>query len=292
MASIKIATLNINGLTSPTRVAMLEAFLWLQEIDILLLQVVTQDILHDLCGYNTHYNIGASMRGTAIVTRDKINLENVTMIPSARAIAAKFQGVWLINIYAPSGTAQKQEREHFFNSELAYLLTGTSGHIFLGGDFNCILETIESAGVFNYSRALAELVHGFAMKDVWQDAPTRKVYTHYSVSGVTRIDHIYASQEVSARKLGVEAVAAEFTYHLVVCLRMSVDIPKMQRWRGLWKLDSAILMENRCKERLCTQWEQLKRQKGLFPDSTVVDQYCKKKIRQFFQREQAQGTTE
>ena len=42
MATIKLATLNVNGLTSPTRDAMLEAFLRLQEIDILLLQAVTQ----------------------------------------------------------------------------------------------------------------------------------------------------------------------------------------------------------------------------------------------------------
>ena len=63
------------------------------------------------------------------------------MIPSGRAIAAKFREVWLIDIYAPSGTAQKLECERFYNSELAYLLTDTSGHIILGGDFNCILET-------------------------------------------------------------------------------------------------------------------------------------------------------
>ena len=81
---------------------MLEAFLRFQEIDILLLQEVTQHILDNLHGYTTHYNIGTTMRGTAIVTRDEIQLVNVSKLPSGRAIAAKFREVWIINIYAPA----------------------------------------------------------------------------------------------------------------------------------------------------------------------------------------------
>lgn len=91
MAQIKFATLNIYGLTSQTSVAMLDGFLRLQEIDTLLVQEVTRPVLHDIYGYTTHYNIGASMRGTAIITRDGIGLDNVTMTPSGRAIAAKFR---------------------------------------------------------------------------------------------------------------------------------------------------------------------------------------------------------
>jgi len=62
------------------------------------------------------------------------------MSPSGRAMAAKFREIWIINVYAPFGTAMKQERNCFFNSELPYLLTGETGHILLGGDFSCLLE--------------------------------------------------------------------------------------------------------------------------------------------------------
>jgi len=82
-------------------------------------------------------------------------------------MAAKFREIWIINVYAPSGTAMKQERERFFNSELPYLLTGETGHMLLGGDFNCILETSDTTGGFTYSRALAELVHGLALTGTW-----------------------------------------------------------------------------------------------------------------------------
>jgi exonuclease III len=41
MLVIKIATLNINGITAPTRVGMLSDFITRREIDILLVQEVT-----------------------------------------------------------------------------------------------------------------------------------------------------------------------------------------------------------------------------------------------------------
>jgi len=37
-------------------------------------------------------------------------------------MAASYQGIWLVNLYAPSGTANRQEREDFNNAELVYLL--------------------------------------------------------------------------------------------------------------------------------------------------------------------------
>jgi exonuclease III len=93
---------------------MLEEFLRHHEIDILLVQEVTQHFLRDVRGYNTHYNVGANKRGTAIMTREGISLENITMIPSGRAIAAKFREVRILNVYSPSGNVMKQERERFF----------------------------------------------------------------------------------------------------------------------------------------------------------------------------------
>ena len=57
MDSLKLAILNINGLTSPTQVAMLEAFVRTHALDILLLQEVTHPIFADIHGYNTFYNI-------------------------------------------------------------------------------------------------------------------------------------------------------------------------------------------------------------------------------------------
>jgi len=245
---------------------MLDALFRRQEIDILLVQEVTYQVLNDFQGHTTQYNVGFNRRGTAIIARDGINLENIIVNPSGRAMAAKFRESWIINVYAPSCTAMKQKRERFFNSELPYLLTGETGHILLGGDFNCILEISDTTGGFTYSRALVELVHSLALRDTWQGNPTRNVYTHYSAPGATRIDGTYATRELLERKLGVEAIVAPFTDHLAVCLRISIDLPIMRMGRVLWKIDSAVITENACTEKLRTLWGQLQRQKGYFPD--------------------------
>jgi exonuclease III len=112
---------------------MLENFLRAWEIDILLVQEVTKHVLHDLRGYSTMYNIGAYGRGTAIIAREGITQENLTRLPSGSAIEEKFKECWLINVYAPSGTTRRHERETFYSSDLPRLLTNTSQHLLMEG---------------------------------------------------------------------------------------------------------------------------------------------------------------
>ena len=124
----------------------------------------------------------------------------------------------------------------------------------LGGDFDFILETSDSTGGFNYSRALGELVHGLALTDTWQGNPTRKVCTYYSVSEATRIDQIYVTEELLMRKRGVEVIVAPFIDHLAVYLRISIALPIMRMGRGLWKMDSVVIIENAGTEKSRTVW--------------------------------------
>jgi exonuclease III len=133
MTSIHIATLKINVLNSLTRISMLENFLHVSDIDILLVQEVTNHVLHDLRGYSTIYNIGAYGRGTAFIAKECVTLQNQNRLPSCRAIAAKFKECWLIKVYAPSGTAHRQEREIFFTNELPHLLITTSRRLLMAG---------------------------------------------------------------------------------------------------------------------------------------------------------------
>jgi exonuclease III len=134
--ALKLANRNIHALTAHTRIEMLEAYLQQHDIDILLVQKVTQHVLQDVLGYTTYYNVGIHGRGTAFMSNEGISLVNVTRIPSGRAIAAKFQDVWIVNVFAPSGTARRQEREQFFDNELTYLLAEPTEHLLIGGDFN------------------------------------------------------------------------------------------------------------------------------------------------------------
>jgi len=44
-------------------------------------------------------------------------IQNIVRLPTGRGIAAEFQGVLLVNIYAPSGAERRQEREAFFKND-------------------------------------------------------------------------------------------------------------------------------------------------------------------------------
>jgi exonuclease III len=89
----KIATLNINGLATRTRMEMLQDFVRRQEIDILFLQQLAHPTLNELRNYKTYTNVGTAMRGTAFVTREEITITNITKLPLERGIAAEFRGV-------------------------------------------------------------------------------------------------------------------------------------------------------------------------------------------------------
>ena len=105
-----IATLNINGTTTPAKMEMLTDFLHRHAIDIIFLQEVTRPVFHDVRGFPAHINIGAHERGTAILTRDHIMLSDIECLPTGRGMATNFEGITLVNIYAPSGAERREGR--------------------------------------------------------------------------------------------------------------------------------------------------------------------------------------
>jgi exonuclease III len=118
MDAYNIVTLNINGIASPARIAMLGSFLHTHAIDIAFLQEVTTPLDLHAYHYRAHLNLGTAGRGTAFVTRAGFDLSGVTGSPTGRIITTSFNDLLLVNIYAPSGTAKRTEREAFYNEEL------------------------------------------------------------------------------------------------------------------------------------------------------------------------------
>jgi hypothetical protein len=71
------------------RVANKTEFLRRHDIDILFVQEVMSTEVLQIRGYETYQNIGASIRGTVFLAKYGLHLENITALPSGRAIAAK-----------------------------------------------------------------------------------------------------------------------------------------------------------------------------------------------------------
>jgi exonuclease III len=162
--AVRIASPNINGATAASKLDMLIDFLYRREITILLLQEVTHNDVARIRGYYTYLNIGATLRGTTLVVRKTTRIQQVQLLPSGHAIAATYGDLRIVNIYAPSGTSNKVEREHFYNSELPSMMRHTPGTLLLGGDFKCTQTPAESTGQPSPSRALSELIGGMDIK--------------------------------------------------------------------------------------------------------------------------------
>ena len=140
----KVATLNINGLMSTTKMRMLNDFLRRQDIDIAFLQEVTHNDFDSFKGYVAKVNEGNTKRGTAMIIKEGLSICNIKRLHSGRGIEGMFKDTWLINTFAPSGAENRHEREAYFNNEITYLLPVNSTEMLLAGDFSCVVSPKDS----------------------------------------------------------------------------------------------------------------------------------------------------
>ena len=234
---------------------MLEQFLYCNDIDILLAQEVTNGITQHIHGYKSYINTGTTKRGTAIIVKDPLTMTDISTLPSGRGIAALCTGLSIINVYAPSGAEKRQEREHFFNVELAYLLRELKTPMLIGGDFNCVLAPDDCTGRHNFSRALDNLIKGLGLKDVWQRRQHSQIYTYYTYQGAARLDRIYVTDDLYQKKTAATTIFAPFTDHLAAAVRVTLNSPLVRRGKGWWKMNNSLLMERDFKEDLETSME-------------------------------------
>ena len=196
--------------------SMLGDFLKRQDIDVALLQEVTHTEFTTIREYNAIVNECTDKRGTAILAKTGLHLQNIKRIPSGRGITAVFQGIWKINIYAPSGAEKRVERECFFNNDVTVLISTDSADVIIAGDFNCVISLADCTGKPTTSRALVTLIKG--MVSVMYGKRTRTHHpTHITpYDGASRINRIYITDPLKRRKQGAETVAAAFYDHFVL----------------------------------------------------------------------------
>ena len=127
--------------------------------------------------------------------------------------------------------------------------------LLLGGDFNCVLRPVDPTGHFTNSTALAEIVRGLRLTDMWEQDLQHPTYAHYTPTCASRLDSLYMSTNVKGRKVGIEIVPTAFTDHHVVVLRLSILASEQQPRRGMWKRDPTIGTGSSFKERFQAAWE-------------------------------------
>jgi endonuclease/exonuclease/phosphatase family metal-dependent hydrolase len=267
---------------------MLAEFIYKQDLDVILLQEVTNQSITMVQRYIAYTNLGTEGRGTAILTKDVLQAEQVERSPSGRGIAIKLKGVWYINVYAPSGAEKQTERENFFNTEIIMILPTAPDETLIAGDFNCINNNNDSTGNAPRSKALERILNGLELKVAWDTTKVHNGFTHYAPLSATRLDRIYITKLSHTRKCGVEMVATSFTDHFAVVIRLATDVSIVESGRGYWKMKASLLHDRGFCEVLRDRWTKWKTYKRYYPNAvkwwTV---YVKGQIKKFFAGEGA-----
>jgi exonuclease III len=112
---------------------MLDDFVHPHDVDIALLQEVTNGDRLVVKVYQSIINVGTLVRGTAILHKLHLQLHKPKRIPTGRGIAAHLGNIYLVNIYDPSGTANRSDRVDFFNTEVEELIPQSPTQLILGG---------------------------------------------------------------------------------------------------------------------------------------------------------------
>ena len=288
--TFKIATLNINGIASKTRLGMLEGFLKRKDIDFALLQEVTHANLTTFRRYTAHVNEGTDRRRTAILVKEVLTLSDIKRLPSGRGIAASYNGIRIINVYAPSGAEKRNERESFYNKDMTALLPSTHTEMILAGDFNCVLSSVHCTGRGNYSRALDKLIKGFGLTDVWEAPQTLPTYTHYirTSTGASRLDRIYVTDKLRKNKKKMCGDGSSRFYG-PSCSLIAINPrhTKHTPWTG--KMSVSLLNETAFIHSMQEEWERWQNHMKHYPNRVLWwDRYVKRMIQLTFQREGAE----
>lgn len=171
----KILSLNVGN--SSTLGGLL-TILKMENPHIVMLQEVTLsseqlNLIVTKLGYKAETNIDISnptALGTGFVWKSNLPVSEVYNVVECRTQILKLGIYNFANIYAPSGSQNRQSRRNFFGQDIFRLVRGLDkSPPILGGDFNCILNSKDTESNFNDKKcpALKDLVDNFNYSDAY-----------------------------------------------------------------------------------------------------------------------------
>ena len=281
--SLKLVTININNSHSAIKHLSLLEFLRRYEIDVAFLQEVGVEHLNLGSGYVVYNNYNFNGTGTAIVVRDTVDFSDVQYHPNGRIISGHIGPLYVINVYAPSGTSKRTERNDFYAHDVPPYLLPNMDHILLGGDFNCVLRPSDQKPGYNYSPTLERLITGLTLRDTCLLTDNSRCdFTYVRADSASRLDRFYVSQNLvsSVRKTDFSPVA--FSDHHAYIVHLTVPNVKVETGRGYWHFNTSLLSDTLYCEQLAIKWDYWIRQQRYFP--SVSDwwvQYLKPRVASF-----------
>ena len=263
MASVLIASFNVNGLRTNSKRAKIFAHFHRSPYDIILLQE-THVLPSDVSTWQTewrspsYWNPGPSYQscGVAILLNSH-KLFNVTDSGHDSHGRVLFitilhagKNIQIFSLYAP---ATPVHRPRFFLS-LPPFLRPNSVHV-LGGDFNVVsnpsLDRTGSPPTASHTQGLPELnllLHQFALIDIWRfNHPAQKQFTWTSQKSnephiKSRLDVFFIPRSFCSNYILNEFLPTVWSDHLYITLHLPI-FPAIPRGANYWKLNTDVLPE-------------------------------------------------
>ena len=207
-------------------------------------------------GYKAESNIdmnNPTALGTGLVWQSQLQVSDVYNVVECRGQALKLGPYTFINIYAPSGSQNRQARRDFFGQDIFRLMRSFSNlsHPVLGGDFNSILSAKDTERNFVDKKcpALKDLVDSFNLSDAYRMLhPDGEDYTFYRPScAASRLDRFYIPQNMVGNVRSVVHSASLGDHHYP-CMILSLPNLEMTPAPPMssspyWKLNTSILKD-------------------------------------------------
>ena len=289
--ALNVSTLNINGLNDDKKEMKLISLANYYKLDIIMLQehnIKAGNSLNYVKQYfEVFMNYTTCLKGGVAILISKrllpITILNQEMDYEGRVLSLKIKLgekiLQLLNVYAPSGSSKRRERDMFFDNLLYYLRHNVDNIIF-AGDFNCIthVKDVSTMDKTAISKKLGDLVKGIGLKDAANHNLVTE-YTYIRTNYASRIDRMYVKSLFNHIN-SCNTVPVAFSDHCMVII--SVNLLKTKTGKGMWKLNVSILNRNDVKENFIVLWQFLKGQQKKFNDMLTWWIYCKEKLKAFF----------
>lgn len=262
--SYRIATINIANISNETKIDALRSFVRSADLDVVLLQEV-KDVSLQIPGFSIVFNVDHQQRGTAIATKDLYKVENIERSLDSRIISVRISGVTFINIYAPSGAAQRGAREDFFNTSVAHYLQHATSQIIIGGDFNSVVATKDATGNANISPTCKRLMNAARLSDSWEVLHGNAVQFSYIRSNTaSRLDRILISNSLKRGLRTSNFSVTSFSDHKAYIIRIVLPNLGTPPGRGIWRLQPHVLNDPEILEEFSRKWAYWARSRGNF----------------------------
>lgn len=255
--AIKVATINVRGLSSKRRQYQLNRLFLEDDINVIAVQetkIESQEQTDRMVQtFRTRYNVcvshsvGASA-GCALFLRNSVGIveESVSVCDSGRFIVCDFlcsEMSWrVICVYAPN---KKVDRRCFFESLKVYL--NCERHVIFLGDFNCVCSTADRANKVptrdESAMVLNSLVQEYGLEDVACFLSNLKVpqYTHFQRESHARLDRAYVSLSLVPMCESYSVKPVSFSDHSIVMFTIGKKQTKTRFNWDTWKLNVKLL---------------------------------------------------